>query len=67
MLEIGFVVFVVAAAALVIGRLRHGTDHGELIEEDFVDLPCPWCQAPTRETDTACPSCHEPFAVRHSA
>ncbi len=25
------------------------------------DLPCPWCQAPTRETDQACPSCARVF------
>jgi hypothetical protein len=25
------------------------------------DLPCPWCQAPTRETDRACPACARVF------
>jgi hypothetical protein len=25
------------------------------------DLPCPWCQAPTREADQACPSCARVF------
>lgn len=25
------------------------------------DLPCPWCQSPTRETDRACPSCARVF------
>ena len=25
------------------------------------DLPCPWCQAPTRETDRSCPSCARAF------
>lgn len=25
------------------------------------DLPCPWCQAATREDDRRCPSCHQPF------
>lgn len=27
------------------------------------DLPCPWCQAPTRETDQACPSCARVFGL----
>ena len=25
------------------------------------DLPCPWCYAPTREEDRACPSCGQRF------
>ncbi len=25
------------------------------------DLPCPWCQAPTREDDERCPSCRQRF------
>jgi hypothetical protein len=32
--------------------------------EDYLetgDLPCPWCQSPTRETDRACPSCARAF------
>ena len=32
--------------------------------EDYLeagDLPCPWCQAPTREADRACPSCARVF------
>ena len=28
---------------------------------DFPDLPCPWCQSPTREDDRACPSCGQRF------
>lgn len=27
------------------------------------DLPCPWCQSPTRETDQECPSCARRFGV----
>jgi len=33
-------------------------------DQDYLeagDLPCPWCQAPTRETDQACPSCERVF------
>ncbi len=32
--------------------------------EDYLDagdLPCPWCQSPTSETDRACPSCARAF------
>jgi hypothetical protein len=25
------------------------------------DLPCPWCQAPTFEQDSSCPSCGQRF------
>ena len=61
MLEIGFVVVVIAGAAVMIGRFRSGAGYDDLLEEDYVDLPCPWCQAPTREDDTTCPSCAHPF------
>jgi hypothetical protein len=27
------------------------------------DLPCPWCHAPTREVDQACPSCERAFGA----
>ncbi len=63
MLEISFVAVVIAGAALVIGRIRHAADRDVVSEEEFVDLPCPWCQAPTGESDTACPNCREPFGA----
>ena len=28
---------------------------------DPSDLPCPWCQAATREDDNRCPSCGQRF------
>ena len=28
---------------------------------DQPDLPCPWCRAPTAETDTSCPRCGKRF------
>lgn len=31
---------------------RHAADN---------DLPCPWCQAPTRESDQRCPACGRRF------
>ena len=65
MLEITFVVAVVAGAALVVGRLRRNDT--TLFEEiDVVDLPCPWCKGQTREDDAACPSCDHPFGVAES-
>lgn len=67
MLEISVLVAVVAGAALVVGRLRQGPDQDHHLDEDLVDLPCPWCRTPTREEDTACPSCAHPFGtVTHS-
>lgn len=29
--------------------------------EDFVDLPCPWCGAQTREVDDHCAACGQRF------
>jgi hypothetical protein len=63
MLEISFIVAVVAGAALVIDRFRQTLDDERSFDEDVVDLPCPWCQAPTHEEDTACPSCAHPFGT----
>lgn len=63
MLEISMLVAVVAGAALVVGRLRHASDRYLDFDEDLVDLPCPWCRAPTGEEDTACPSCAQPFGA----
>lgn len=33
----------------------------ELPSEGAEDLPCPWCYAPTNETDARCPSCGRRF------
>ena len=66
MLEIGLLVALFVGVTLVVGRLRSrgidDTDFGE----DLVDLPCPWCEAQTKETDSACPSCHQAFGVRNT-
>ncbi|HZJ48376.1 MAG TPA: hypothetical protein VFD97_05000 [Acidimicrobiia bacterium] len=32
-----------------------------VFDEPLADLPCPWCQAQTRENDANCPSCGQPF------
>lgn len=34
----------------------------ELSDHD-ADLPCPWCQATTHETDRHCPSCGRRFGA----
>ncbi len=64
MLEIGLVLAIFAGATFVIGRIRHERGIDALLDADLVDLPCPWCRAPTREEDAACPSCHQEFAAR---
>ena len=33
----------------------------EDMQMDFADLPCPWCNAATREDDKSCPSCGQRF------
>lgn len=33
----------------------------EDLEFDYADLPCPWCQAATREDDKSCPTCGQRF------
>ena len=63
MFEIAIVLIVVAGATALIGRSRHFAPIEDDDDAPFVDLPCPWCQAPTAEDDTACPSCQQPFAV----
>ena len=30
-------------------------------DPDGPDLPCPWCEAPTLETDEHCPTCRRKF------
>ncbi len=64
MLEIGLLVALFAGVTLVVRKLRSRGIEDADFDEEFVDLPCPWCEAPTRETDSACPSCHQAFGVR---
>lgn len=33
----------------------------DIVHSDVPDLPCPWCEAPTREEDSRCPSCGQRF------
>ena len=42
----------------------HAVTGGVVAIEDDAnppDLPCPWCLAPTEESDVSCPSCGEHF------
>ncbi len=64
MFEIGLVMAIMAAATFAIGRMRRERGTDDILDADIVDLPCPWCRAPTREEDPACPSCHQEFAAR---
>ncbi len=41
-----------------------GLAAGVLVIDDeaaLPDLPCPWCLAPTDESDVSCPSCGQDF------
>ncbi len=66
MFEIGLLVALFVGATLVVGTLRARANDDADFDEELVDLPCPWCEAQTRETDRACPSCHQAFGVRVS-
>jgi hypothetical protein len=39
-------------------EVSRNTFHGGA---DVIDLPCPWCNAATREDDPRCPSCGQRF------
>ncbi len=64
MLEIGLLVALFVGVTLVVGTLRSRGIEDADFDEELVDLPCPWCEAQTKETDSACPSCHRAFGVR---
>ncbi len=66
MLEIGLLVALFVGITLVVGTLRARANDDADFDKELVDLPCPWCEAQTRETDRACPSCHQAFGVRVS-
>jgi len=69
MLEIAIASVLIAVAFVAVGttsRPMLSSNVTEVlpaptVEEQFVDLPCPWCHAPTREDDSSCPSCGQPF------
>ena len=58
----------VAGGAAILGRRQLQTPRisgvpgaGSRGGEAPSDLPCPWCMAATNESDSHCPSCHQPF------
>jgi len=72
MLEIAIASVLIAVAFVAVGttsRPMLSSNVTELVpatgmdglEEQVVDLPCPWCHAQTREDDSSCPSCGQPF------
>lgn len=68
MLEILVVVASVAGLfSLARGNRSHQTSQvnasllGMLTDRRGEDLPCPWCYAPTDETDTRCRGCGRKF------
>ena len=65
MLEMAFAAVLVTVALVAIGGRSLPSDRtvslGYTPFEETIDLPCPWCSAPTREVDDHCPSCAQPF------
>jgi hypothetical protein len=56
------IAILVVAGALLVARL---VPLSRLIPEgDALDLPCPWCRAPTAEADDICPNCGKRFGDR---
>lgn len=61
MLEIALILVVAGAAVALTQVRRRPADTAA--EDDFIDLPCPWCKAQTSEDDVVCPGCQQPFGV----
>jgi hypothetical protein len=63
MFEVGVILAIAAGAAVLAGWRRRPSVDATEDEDHFVDLPCPWCNAQTREEDLVCPGCQQPFGV----
>ncbi len=69
MLEIAIAAVFLAVAFVAVGTSSRPVMSANVTEvlpltgldEPVADLPCPWCQAPTAESDAYCPSCGQPF------
>jgi len=69
MLEMALAAVFVTVALVAIGRRDVATDEAIPLAytpiaestDQSLDLPCPWCSAPTSESDIHCPSCGQPF------
>jgi rubrerythrin len=66
MLEMALAALLVTVAIFAIGGRANSASQsaGPLIlreKDEGIDLPCPWCNAQTREADDHCPSCGQRF------
>ncbi len=65
MLEMALAAVFVTVALVAMGGKRVALQEpASLIRtaiDDSSDLPCPWCQAQTREADNHCPTCGQRF------
>jgi len=65
MLEMALVALFVTVALLALGGRRTIAENRAGFQfaalEESSDLPCPWCQAATREADRNCPTCGQRF------
>ncbi len=65
MLEMALVALFVTVALLALGSKRAVADNSggfrHAAIDESSDLPCPWCQSATRESDRNCPTCGQRF------
>lgn len=66
MFEVGVILAIAAGAAVLAGWRRNQLIAASGEDDQFVDLPCPWCNAHTNEDDLVCPGCEQPFGVLRS-
>lgn len=56
------VILILFIALVAAGGRRVRAEHPPTIQlGDYADLPCPWCRAPTRESDDYCTGCGQTF------
>ena len=66
MLEMALAAVLVSLAIFAIGGKTSPASQSQRTTvlphtDDVSDLPCPWCQAQTTESDAHCPSCGQRF------
>lgn len=66
MLEMALAALLVSVAIFAIGGKSNSASQspGTMVlphTDDVSDLPCPWCNAQTAESDDHCPSCGQRF------
>ena len=62
MLELLLTTTVFAAAGITLRSIKHRPALLD-VAPALTDLPCPWCQGATTESDAECPSCKRWFGV----